>query len=71
MNGITDAGEVVSQANFQTILAYAKQHHLARLSFWSTNRDRPCNGGLRNDDTCSGVNQADWDFTRIVAQYTG
>ncbi len=71
MNGITDAGETVTLADMQAILAYAQQHHLARLSFWSTNRDRSCNGGYRNDDTCSGVDQADWDFTRIVARYTG
>jgi len=42
MNGITDANEIVTVANFQTILAYANLHHLGRLTFWSVNRDRPC-----------------------------
>jgi hypothetical protein len=69
MNGITDEQETVTPANFQTVLAYAQQHHLARLTFWSVNRDRPCAGGL--DDSCSGVSQASWDFTRIFAQYRG
>ncbi|WP_107422215.1 ricin-type beta-trefoil lectin domain protein [Streptomyces lushanensis] len=69
MNGITDNSETVTVADFRTILAYAQQHHLARLTFWSVNRDRPCTGG--GADTCSGVSQQAWDFTRVFAQYTG
>ncbi len=72
MNGITDSGETVTVANFQTILAYAQQHHLARFTYWSANRDRPCaGGGYPNDDTCSGISQNAWDFTRVVAAYHG
>ncbi|WP_369194333.1 ricin-type beta-trefoil lectin domain protein [Streptomyces djakartensis] len=69
MNGITDNGETVTVADFRTILAYAQQRHLARLTFWSVNRDRPCTGG--GADTCSGVSQQPWDFTRVLAQYNG
>jgi hypothetical protein len=69
MNGITDVGETVTVANFQTMLGYAQQHHLARFTFWSTNRDRPCTGG--GADSCSGVSQNAWDFTRVIAQYQG
>ncbi|MBQ0826454.1 ricin-type beta-trefoil lectin domain protein [Streptomyces tagetis] len=69
MNGVTDVGEVITVADFRTILAYAQQHHLARLTFWSVNRDRPCSGG--GADTCSGVSQQPWDFTRVLAQYRG
>jgi len=69
MNGNTDVGEVVTQNNFRTILSYAQQHHLSRLTFWSTNRDRPCTGG--SADSCSGVSQTNWEFTRIFAGYTG
>jgi Ricin-type beta-trefoil lectin domain len=69
MNGVTDVGETVTVANFQTMLAYAQQHHLARFTFWSANRDRPCTGG--GADTCSGIAQNAWDFTRIIAQYHG
>ena len=71
MNGITDSNETVTVGNFQTILGYAQAHHLARLTFWSVNRDRPCSGGNPGDDTCSGVSQNAWDFTRTFAQYTG
>ncbi|MFE6821868.1 ricin-type beta-trefoil lectin domain protein [Streptomyces sp. NPDC057690] len=69
MNGITDNGETVTVADFRTILAYAQQRHLARLTFWSVNRDRPCTGG--GADTCSGIAQQPWDFTRVLAQYAG
>jgi hypothetical protein len=69
MNGITDNSETVTVDDFRTILAYARQHHLARLTFWSANRDRPCTGG--SADSCSGVNQNNWDYTRVLAQYTG
>lgn len=71
MNGITDDHETVTTADFQTILGYAQAHHLARLTFWSVNRDRPCPGAYPNDDTCSGVSQSNWQFTSIFARYTG
>ncbi|MFJ4790662.1 lectin [Streptomyces sp. NPDC088794] len=69
MNGITDNNETVTVADFRTILAYAQQHHLARLTFWSANRDRPCTGGPA--DSCSGVSQGNWDYTRVFSAYTG
>ncbi|MEW2283395.1 lectin [Streptomyces sp. NPDC047841] len=69
MNGITDQNETVTVADFRTILGYAQQHHLARLTFWSANRDRPCTGGPA--DSCSGVSQNAWDYTRVFAGYTG
>ncbi|MEV6833011.1 lectin [Streptomyces sp. NPDC051133] len=69
MNGVTDNNETVTVNDFRTILAYAQTHHLARLTFWSANRDRPCTGGPA--DSCSGVAQSDWDYTRVFAAYTG
>ncbi|MEU2426459.1 ricin-type beta-trefoil lectin domain protein [Streptomyces sp. NPDC007851] len=69
MNGITDNNETVTVSDFRTILAYAQQHHLARLTFWSANRDRPCTGG--SADSCSGVSQSNWDYTKVFAGYTG
>ncbi|WP_371655608.1 MULTISPECIES: chitinase [unclassified Streptomyces] len=71
MNGKTDeAGETVTTGDFQTILGYAKQHHIARYSFWSVNRDRQCGSG-GSGDACSGISQAPYAFTKIVVQYTG
>ncbi|GGM27129.1 carbohydrate-binding protein [Dactylosporangium sucinum] len=71
MNGKTDeADETVTLADFQTILAYAQQHHIARLTFWSINRDRACGAGS-DADSCSGVSQAPYAYTKILVQYTG
>ncbi|MFR9727427.1 ricin-type beta-trefoil lectin domain protein [Streptomyces sp. MS19] len=69
MNGVTDVGEVITVADFQTMRDYAQQHQLARLTFWSVNRDRPCTGGPA--DSCSGVGQSNWQFTSVFAQYAG
>ena len=72
MNGKTDnAGEQVNLSDFQTMLGYAQQHHLARLTFWSVNRDRACGGGTTTGDSCSGVGQQQYDYTRVNAQYLG
>jgi chitinase len=71
MNGITDVQETVSTGNAQTMVDYANQHHLARVSFWSVNRDRPCPGAYPNDDTCSGVDQDAWQFSSIFGGFTG
>jgi hypothetical protein len=65
MNGKTDNGETVTTANMTSIRSYAASHHLARLSFWATNRD--CSGG----GECSGISQSQYAFTKIVAGYTG
>ena len=73
MNGRTDAGEYVRQADMRQILAYAQLHHLARFTYWSVNRDRQCAVPEQGSTsgTCSSVTQTPWEFTRIVAQYTG
>ena len=71
MNGQTDeADETVRLRDFRTMLRYVRAHHLARFTFWSLNRDRPC-GGLRSGDACSGIRQQPWAFTRLVARYRG
>ena len=71
MNGQTDeSDETVTLHDFRTILAYVRQHHLARLTFWAVNRDRKCQWGS-GSDSCSGIQQAPFAFTKIVAQYQG
>jgi hypothetical protein len=71
MNGKTDeSDETVSTNDFQTILSYARQHHIVRFSFWSINRDRACGSGT-DADSCSGISQQPFAFTKIVVQYAG
>jgi chitinase len=69
MNGHTDeASETVTLANFQTIAAFAREHHLARFTFWSVNRDRPCPAP---EGECSGIEQEPFAFSSVVAGYHG
>lgn len=70
MNGRTDAGELVSVADFQVMLRYVLANHLARFAFWSVNRDLPCTSGS-NQNTCSGITQKPYAFTRISASFSG
>jgi len=71
MNGDTDiVGETVSVSAFGQILAFAERKHLARVSFWAVNRDRPCTGGLsENDGDCSAVSQAPDAYSDLLASY--
>jgi hypothetical protein len=72
MNGRTDvAGETVSLEDWNAILRYAQNHHLGRLSFWSLNRDRPCDEVNKDAWNCSGIPQQPLDFTKILAAYRG
>ena len=72
MNGHTDeASEIVSLSDFQAIIAFASEHQMARVSFWSVNRDRPCAGGTAKSEECSGVAQAPLAFTTLLAAYHG
>ncbi|MDA3646232.1 chitinase [Saccharopolyspora indica] len=70
MNGNTDVGEVVTPADFQKMADYAKEKNLGRFTFWSLNRDRQCEGG-GGGDSCSGIPQQQWEFTKIVAGFQG
>ncbi|MEV6954820.1 carbohydrate binding domain-containing protein [Streptomyces sp. NPDC051183] len=70
MNGISDTQETTTIQNWTDIRNWANSHHIARLAFWSVNRDRGCPGGGLQE-TCSGIAQSDWQFTSITAGFTG
>ncbi|MFD7818123.1 carbohydrate binding domain-containing protein [Streptomyces sp. NPDC059785] len=70
MNGLSDQQENTTPAIWQQIRDWANGHHLARLAFWSVNRDRPCPGGGVVSN-CSGISQNTWQFTSITAGFTG
>jgi chitinase len=72
MNGETDESSVlVSVEDFETMLAFAQQHDLARFTFWAVNRDRQCQGGENTGEDCSGIAQSPYAFTDVIAQYHG
>jgi len=70
MNGLSDQQELTSPAIWTQIRNWANSNHIARLAFWSVNRDRPCAGGGVVSN-CSGISQSNWQFTSITAGFTG
>jgi hypothetical protein len=70
MNGLSDVGETTTLENWTAIRDWANQNGLARLAYWAVNRDRPCPGGGTTSN-CSGIDQPEWEFTRITAGFTG
>ncbi|MGW1490884.1 carbohydrate binding domain-containing protein [Streptomyces sp. NPDC002402] len=70
MNGLSDQQELTSPATWTQIKDWANSHHIARLAYWSVNRDRPCPGGGVVSN-CSGISQSTWQFTSITAGFTG
>jgi len=68
MNGLSDQQEQTSVQTWTQIRDHAKAKGLGRLAFWSVNRDRPCPGGGVSE-SCSGVSQSAWDFTRLTAGF--
>lgn len=75
MNGHTDQpSELFTQSTFNTLLAFAKANHVGWFSYWSLNRDRACDPSVPHnwaDGSCSSVSQSPYDFSKIIAQYTG
>jgi hypothetical protein len=70
MNGLSDQNENTTPAIWTQIRDWANTNHIARLAFWSVNRDRPCAGGGVAEN-CSGIGQSNWQFTSITAGFTG
>jgi hypothetical protein len=74
MNGIDDypkKTEVTTLAHTTQIFNFAKSKGMNTLSMWAIQRDNggcPGNGGANN---CSGIVQNTWDFSHILAPYTG
>jgi hypothetical protein len=68
MNGLSDQQELTSPATWTQIRDWAKARGLARFTFWSVNRDRPCPGGGVVSN-CSGIAQNTWEFTAITAGF--
>jgi chitodextrinase len=66
-----DSAEVFSEADARSLVSFAQQNHLGRLSFWSVDRDQPCGGSASGLSQCSEISQASLDFTRIFTQFTG
>ena len=65
--GKDNTGDIMTPAAFQIVRDYVQAHNLARFTFWSVNRDRPCVQGTSTAaDSCSGVPQLYYAFTQII-----
>ena len=61
MIGDNDDTEVFTVDNAKTLVTWAKANKLGLLAFWAIQRDEPCSGAT-NLDTCTGVNNANFEF---------
>ncbi|MDA0634796.1 chitinase, partial [Nonomuraea sp. MCN248] len=68
MNGLSDQQELTTPQTWTQIRDWARSKGLNRLAYWGVNRDRPCPGGGVVSH-CSGIAQAEWEFTRITAGF--
>ncbi|MFI5530951.1 glycosyl hydrolase family 18 protein [Kitasatospora sp. NPDC051853] len=72
MIGIDDFGpaETFTVANATEVYNWALSKGVNTLSFWALQRDNGGCPGTAGSDSCSGIQQGTWDFTRIFAPYT-
>ncbi len=72
MIGIDDFGpaETFTLANATAVYNWALSKGVNTLSFWALQRDNGGCVGTAGSDSCSGISQGTWDFSRIFAPYT-
>ncbi|MFN8490868.1 MAG: glycosyl hydrolase family 18 protein [Caldilineaceae bacterium] len=71
MIGLNDVTpEVFTLSDAQMLLNFAQQKNMALLAMWSMTRDKQCLGNPNVSATCSGITQAQWDFTNLFKQFT-
>ncbi len=63
--------EVTSLANAAAVLAYARSHSVGRISVWALQRDNGGCPGTPDSNTCSGLNQPRWAFSRLLEAGSG
>ncbi|MEU4687650.1 glycosyl hydrolase [Actinoplanes sp. NPDC023714] len=69
MIGVNDTGPVTGTADARTLLDHAEEKKLGFVRFWSVNRD---NGDCLDGEvvaTCSGIEQDDYAFTEMFADF--
>ncbi|MGW7821698.1 carbohydrate binding domain-containing protein [Streptomyces puniciscabiei] len=73
MPGVDDYGqaETFTTADAPTVYRWAAAKGINTLSFWALQRDNGGCPGSGASDTCSGIAQDTWYFTRTFAPFTG
>jgi hypothetical protein len=64
------AGEVFQTRDASQVFEFAMKNHIGLLSFWSLNRDRPCERGqAAANPGCSGIAQRPYEFALIFQPF--
>jgi hypothetical protein len=63
--------EVTSLGDAQTMLNFAQANNMNLLSIWAIQRDNGGCPGTRDSNTCSGITQGTWDFSHLLAAFSG
>lgn len=74
MPGIDDYPQKTERTTLdhaRKVLTFARAHGLANLSMWALQRDHGTCPGEAGHDDCSGIEQADWAFTKLLSGFTG
>jgi chitodextrinase len=73
MLGINDDNkEIFTTADAAKLATFAQQKGMGRLAMWSINRDHPCGRPTSfTENTCSGVGDSDWAFSRAFGAAFG
>jgi glycosyl hydrolase family 18 (putative chitinase) len=62
--------ENTTLAHAQQVLDYANANGVNTLSIWAIQRDNGGCPGVTGSNSCSGIVQGTWDFTRLLAPFT-
>ena len=69
MLGQNDDSHVYDQSDLSQLVSFAQGKHIGMLSFWEMTRDRnACTGATYQ---CTNIPQSPYDFSKILAGYTG
>ena len=72
MIGRNDSGMVTTEKDARTLLGFARSHGLGYVGFWSLARDNGgCPGAAKASNTCSGLAQSPYAFTKLFRSRTG
>ena len=63
--------EVTYPADAQRLLDFARANGIGLLSMWAIQRDNGGCPGNTGSNSCSGIVQNTWDFTHLLAPFTG
>jgi hypothetical protein len=62
--------ENTTLAHAQQVANYAQANAINTLSIWAIQRDNGGCPGVTGSNSCSGIAQATWDFTHVLAPFT-